>query len=206
MSTPPRPELPATSPPSRRRRGTRLRIVKGAAAAFAERGAAATTVEDILRLSGVSRRTFYQCFSDKQDALAAVYERSTDHLLKLQAQAVADGRSGLECVLDGQDTYLRFVSEAGPIVRVLATESLRPDSPLAARRRALHARIAALYGDAYRRVESATLDPLVLMSAILLVESVSIHVMTEQNGSVAAVDQAMRTLRELVTRMLRPTT
>ena len=117
---------------------------------------------------------------------------------------MARGNSGLACILNGQDTYMHFVAGAGPIVRVLATESLRPDSPLAPRRAALHQRIATLYGDAYERAEGRRLDPLVLMSAILLVESVSIHVMSERKDSPDSVERAISVLRELVTRMLAP--
>jgi AcrR family transcriptional regulator len=187
---------------SKRRMSTRLRIVKGAAAAFAEKGAAATTVEDILQAASVSRRTFYQFFRDKQDALAAIFERSTEHLIRLQTEAVTDARDGLASILNGQDTYMNFVATAGPVVRVLATESLRPDSPLAPRRRWLHQRIATLYGDAYEKAEGKALDPLVLMSAILLVETVSIHVMTELNGEPKAVAHAMKVLRRLVSQMI----
>lgn len=191
-------------PPSRRRTNTRLRIIKAAAEVFAESGAEAATVAAILRAAGVSRRTFYQFFRDKQDALAAVYERSTEHLLRLQAPAVARGDSGLACILNGQDTYMHFVAAAGPIVRVLATESLRPDSPLAPHRSTLHQRIATLYGDAYERAEGQQLDPLVLMSAILLVESVSIHVMSQRDTAPDSVERAISVLRELVARMLEP--
>lgn len=193
-----------TRPHSRQRANTRLRIVKAAAGVFAERGAEAATVEGILQAAGVSRRTFYQFFRDKQDALAAIYERSTEHLLRLQAPAVARGNSGLACILNGQDTYMHFVAAAGPVVRVLATEALRPDSPLAPMRATLHRRIATLYGDAYEHVEGRRLDPLVLTSAILLVESVSIHVMSSDGEAPDSVERAVEVLRELVGRMLEP--
>lgn len=186
---------------SARRASTRLRIIKGAATVFAEKGSAGATVEDILQAAGISRRTFYQFFTDKQDALAAIYERSTEHLVRQLTQTVQESRSGLDAILDGQDTYLSFVATVGPVVRVLATEPLRPDSPLAPRRRWMLQRIARLYAEAWARSHGSEPDPLSLMSAILMVESVSIHVMTELDGCAEAVEHAMSVLRRQVGRM-----
>lgn len=101
---------------------------------------------------------------------------------------------------------MSFVATVGPVVRVLATEPLRPDSPLAPRRRWMLQRIARLYADAWQRSEGEALDDLQLMSVILMVESVSIHVMTELDGEASAVEHAMRLLRRQVSRLFEPRT
>ncbi|WP_188298183.1 TetR family transcriptional regulator [Streptomyces sp. CBMA156] len=54
----------------RRRETTRLEIARTAAALFAERGAEATTAEEIALAAGISLRTFYRYFSVKEDAVA----------------------------------------------------------------------------------------------------------------------------------------
>ncbi|WP_030234042.1 TetR family transcriptional regulator [Streptomyces sp. NRRL S-350] len=54
----------------RRRDTTRLEIARTAAALFAERGADATTAEEIALAAGISLRTFYRYFSVKEDAVA----------------------------------------------------------------------------------------------------------------------------------------
>lgn len=184
------------------RQKTRLRILKGAAAVFAERGVSATTVEDILAAAGVSRRTYYQFFADKLDVLAAIHRRSVEHLLEQQQRAVAEGSSGVDCLLRGQNVYLKFVARSGSVVQALATEALRRDSPLAESRRWLHEQLVALYGAAWQRHEGRELAPLLLMSIILLVESVSIYALVDEGGTATAVDEARRTLEHSVRRMV----
>ncbi len=49
----------------------RARLLEGMARAVAAQGYADTTIADIVREAGVSRRTFYEHFSDKTDCLSA---------------------------------------------------------------------------------------------------------------------------------------
>ncbi|MCA9773871.1 MAG: helix-turn-helix transcriptional regulator, partial [Myxococcales bacterium] len=65
-----------TAPTPRRGRPSdhgamRAQILAGAADAFARKGYAPTTVEDILRAAGVSRQTFYRFFKNKDEACGA---------------------------------------------------------------------------------------------------------------------------------------
>src|ERR1700749_451675 len=53
------------------RRNQRERLFAAMIACVAERGFAATTVEDLVELSGVSRRSFYDYFGDKAECLSA---------------------------------------------------------------------------------------------------------------------------------------
>ena len=50
------------------------RLFAAMIASVAERGFAATTVEDLVELSGVSRRSFYDNFADKAECLRAAIE------------------------------------------------------------------------------------------------------------------------------------
>jgi AcrR family transcriptional regulator len=56
------------------RRTQRGRILDGIAQTVARRGYAATPVADVLRVAGVSRKTFYEQFADKQDCFLAAYD------------------------------------------------------------------------------------------------------------------------------------
>ena len=47
-------------------------ILKGAAGVFAKRGVRAASVEDILKAAGISRRTFYRFYKNKEDVLSAM--------------------------------------------------------------------------------------------------------------------------------------
>ena len=62
------------SGPERLRHIQRGRIIAALAAVVAERGASGTTVEQIAKRSGVSRRTFYESFRDVEDCLLAAFD------------------------------------------------------------------------------------------------------------------------------------
>jgi AcrR family transcriptional regulator len=57
------------------RDATRDAIVAGALGLFAERGYDAVRVADVARAAGVSRATFYNHFSEREQILAALFER-----------------------------------------------------------------------------------------------------------------------------------
>ncbi|HET7418709.1 MAG TPA: TetR/AcrR family transcriptional regulator [Solirubrobacterales bacterium] len=56
------------------RENQRRRILLAALEVFAERGFAAATVQDLLRVAHVSRATFYEIFPDKETCLAVLHE------------------------------------------------------------------------------------------------------------------------------------
>jgi AcrR family transcriptional regulator len=59
----------------------RQRILLAVAETMAHKGYVATTVADVLRAAGVSRETFYQQFSSKQDAFMAAFDAAAALLL-----------------------------------------------------------------------------------------------------------------------------
>jgi AcrR family transcriptional regulator len=68
--------------------------MRAMAEAMAERGYVHTTVADVLRRARVSRETFYQQFSSKQNCIIAVYEQSAGMILaNLEQEAAAPGTS-----------------------------------------------------------------------------------------------------------------
>jgi AcrR family transcriptional regulator len=72
------------------RRGQRERLFAAIVASCEERGYDATSVEDLLRASGVSRATFYELFEDKLDCFRA----TEDELVAAAITAVADEFDG----------------------------------------------------------------------------------------------------------------
>src|SRR5439155_6906652 len=56
----------------------RARLLHAATQAVAEQGYVKTTVADILRRAGVSRATFYQLFSDKEDCFQAALKANAE--------------------------------------------------------------------------------------------------------------------------------
>jgi AcrR family transcriptional regulator len=71
----------------------RDRILWALAETMAHKGYVATTVADVLKAAGVSRETFYQQFSSKQDAFMAAFDAAAARLLDqtLVRSGPADG-------------------------------------------------------------------------------------------------------------------
>src|SRR5215475_4448379 len=52
----------------------RRRILRALVEAVADRGYAETRVADVIAVAGVSRKTFYELFADKEDCFLAAFE------------------------------------------------------------------------------------------------------------------------------------
>lgn len=73
---------------------TRSRLLAGASAAFAEKGYAATTIDDVVRAAGVTRATFYLHFTNKAELLTELLvdvARQTYDINDRLVGVVADG-------------------------------------------------------------------------------------------------------------------
>lgn len=187
---------------SERRAKTRRRLMRSAAAVFAAKSVSEATVEDILREAGVSRRIFYQFFSDKLDLLAAVYASSVNHLHRVRCEATGRATTGIQRILDGFDVFLRFQAEAGPVVRVLASEALRPESPLAALRHELIDRTVEHYVERFAEVEGRQLDPTLVRALVLMSDATNLHMLTTTPGRPEDVERVRRVIHHLVRRAL----
>jgi AcrR family transcriptional regulator len=68
----------------------RQRLVNALIAHVGEHGYAATSVADVVARAGVSRKTFYEHFRDKEDCFLAAYQIGKEALLARLVAAVAD--------------------------------------------------------------------------------------------------------------------
>ena len=88
----------------------RARMLDAVTRAVAEKGYARVTVGDVVSEAGVSRRTFYEQFKDKEDCFLAAYATGTEALIKEMVEASisvgpdADWREVLEVAID---SYVR---------------------------------------------------------------------------------------------------
>ncbi len=78
---------PAAGPDPARSPDPARRLLRGIAAAVAEKGYAATTISDVVRHAHVSKRTFYEHFPDKQTCYLEAYRRGTEHLARTMLEA-----------------------------------------------------------------------------------------------------------------------
>jgi TetR/AcrR family transcriptional regulator, transcriptional repressor for nem operon len=80
-------------PPTEQGRATRERIVAAAARLIAERGVAATSLDDVMALTAASKSQLYHYFGDKHGLVEAVVEYQSAVVLGFQARTLASVRS-----------------------------------------------------------------------------------------------------------------
>ena len=155
----PRISQPRLSAPERRRR-----IEEAATALFAERGYAATTIDDIVTGAGVTKPMLYRHFESKQALVMSLLERHRDELAAapldvLLATEQAPFPERLDAMLDAWFGYV----EAHPFVRLLLHDS-SGDPEVAALVRELHDRQraadVALLREFAPHIPTAELQPL----------------------------------------------
>ncbi len=113
----------------------RARILTAMSEVVMERGAGVVTVADVVARSGVSRRTFYELFGDREDCFIAAYDRA----LALAAESVipayrSDGE-WRERVRAGLQALLVFL-DAEPSLGYLGVVGSQAAGPRALERRA----------------------------------------------------------------------
>jgi len=103
------PRRPHRSVRDELRASQRGRLICAVADAVAEKGYAATSVADIIGLAGVSRRTFYEHFDDKEDCFLASYDTGAEAIYEATVSS-AEGHEGWEEILDAVfQTWLEFL-------------------------------------------------------------------------------------------------
>ena len=75
-------------------RNQRERLFAAMVATVAEKGYEATTVADLVELSGVSRSAFYRHFEDKQECFLTAAEALIEPTLEIMVQRRARGVRG----------------------------------------------------------------------------------------------------------------
>jgi len=114
----------------------RSRLLEGMAAAVAGSGYAVTTIADIVREAGVSRRTFYEQFATKADCFIALYEAASRNALTILRNAIDPAHDWEQQLESALSAYLGAMAQNPTLMRTLFIEILGlGDDGLAARRR-----------------------------------------------------------------------
>jgi AcrR family transcriptional regulator len=116
----------------------RTRILRALAETMAERGFVATSVAEVLRAAGVSRETFYQQFTSKEDCFMAAYDEAVAIVLAGMGASVAgDGEAlgRLERLDQALGSYLETIAGEPAFARVFLLE-VYAAGPAALERRA----------------------------------------------------------------------
>lgn len=104
--------------------------------AVAVKGYADTTIADIVREAGMSRRTFYECFSTKAECFIALYEAASRNVLAVLRNAIDPAHEWQTQVERAIAAYLASMAQNPALLRTLFIEILGLGAQgLAARRR-----------------------------------------------------------------------
>lgn len=112
----------------------RQRLLAAAAEVTAERGAGSVTVAHIVARSGVSRRTFYELFCDREDCLLAALDQAFARASAVVLPAYERSGRWRERIRAALGALLEFFDEEPALARLCVVESLGA-GPLALERR-----------------------------------------------------------------------
>lgn len=122
-------------PPDLIRAIQRERLIVAMLNAAAELGYLETNVQDVIDRAGVSRPTFYEHFSNKEDCFLAAFDSSAERLRKMvDAAARKGGDVWRDRVRFGLEAVLRFAGDEPDTARTMIVEA-RAASAAAVRRR-----------------------------------------------------------------------
>jgi AcrR family transcriptional regulator len=102
----------------------RQRLLGAMAEVTAERGVGSVTVAHIVGRSGVSRRTFYELFTDREDCLLAALDQAVARASAVVLPAYAGERRWRERVRAALGALLAFFDQEPSMARLCVVESL----------------------------------------------------------------------------------
>jgi AcrR family transcriptional regulator len=112
----------------------RERIITAVIEVVRETGYAGLTVGQVVERAGVSRRTFYEHFSNKEDVFLAVYDTIVQRLAAEVRLAFAGGRTYPQRVAFGLETFLGELAAHPALAHVCVVEVLAAGPGALARR------------------------------------------------------------------------
>jgi AcrR family transcriptional regulator len=155
----------------------RGRLLDAMAQAVAEHGYGATTVAHVVALAGVSRKTFYEHFADKEDCFLALYDTGIAYVLGRIAEAVQDQSFDGEPharLAAGLQAFLAVLAEEPAFSRAIILEVHAAGARATARRRATLEAFARRYEEvnAQARATDPSTPPLGHDVALALVGAI----------------------------------
>ena len=124
----------------------RARMLEAMAEAVAGRGYGAVTVADVVSGAGVSRKTFYEHFADKEACFLAAYDLGAEVLLEEITAAFAGngGKTWEQRMEAGARAFLDTLAAYPAFARTFLLEAPAAGAAAVERRAAVHARYADL--------------------------------------------------------------
>src|ERR1700733_14909378 len=100
------------------REAQRARMLAAMVQAVADKGYARVAVADVIERAGVSRKTFYEQFANKEDCFLAAYDAGVDRLLAAIDETVkAPAPDWLGAARRAVEVYLETMAASPPFAR-----------------------------------------------------------------------------------------
>jgi AcrR family transcriptional regulator len=129
----------------------RGRLLDAMAQAVAEHGYGSTTIAHVVSRAGVSRKTFYDHFSDKNDCFLAMYDTGIGFLLQRVSDTIEGQEDPHSRLVVGLQAVLSILSAEPAFCRAIIVEVHAAGPEALARRRAVVSVFADRYLDANRQ-------------------------------------------------------
>ena len=131
----------------------RQRMTDAMAAAVADKGYGSTTVGDVVAGAGVSRKTFYEHFRDKEDCFLAAFDAGVDELLRAIVAAPADSPDWRATLRARVRAYLSTLAAHPDFARAFLIDVFTAGPRALERRHEVHGRFEQLLADLYDQHE-----------------------------------------------------
>ena len=142
----------------------RARLIEAMAQVVAEKGYPATTVADVVELAGVSRRTFYEQFADKEACFLGAYDAGlTAVLSRIGAAVETDSGAGWrDRARAGVEAFLALLASEPAFARALQVEILTAGQAALDRRAGMLVMFSGIWRNVHERAraEEPALPPL----------------------------------------------
>jgi AcrR family transcriptional regulator len=131
-------------------------MLSAIAEAVADKGYAATTVGDVVSGAGVSRKTFYEHFADKEECFLAAWDAGVELLLEAIMASRTEASDPVGRMRAGLRAYLETLAGSPAFARSFLIEVVAAGPRAEARRAEVHARFAELLATLHEQSRAET--------------------------------------------------
>jgi AcrR family transcriptional regulator len=181
----------------------RGRLLDAMAEAVAEHSYGATTIAHVVSHAGVSRKTFYEHFRDKEHCFLAMYDTGIAFVVGRLTEALEAAEDPRERLIEGLRTFLVVLSEEPAFCRSIVLEVYAAGPVGLARRRAVLQVFAGRYIEVNRQARETDpeIEPLPGDVALAVVGAILELVSTRvEEGRTSELAELTEPLSEFVVR------
>lgn len=135
------------------------RMLDAVATVVSEKGYVAMSVGDIIKAAGVSRRTFYDNFNNKEEAYLASFDSIADELLTKVTAAYASSKSFVDGVTACMREFLELAADQPGYAQMCIVEVLAAGPTAIARRNAMMGALVAVLDEGAKTLPDSLRPP-----------------------------------------------